>query len=294
MTIVLAFLAAFGLSYLGTRLLLKRVPTAGFVDVPNVRSSHDRPKPRFGGIAIVGAFMLTFAATCLFVPGLRTFIPLVAGAVILFAAGLVDDWRGLSVATRLAVQCAAAGIAIATGTVLDHVTLPVVGTMHFGWFSYPLTLLVFLASVNFYNFVDGIDGLAAGGALIAGAFLAAVALMVGQPALAIMCAIASASALGFLQYNFPPSRLFMGDGGSTFFGYCFAGFAVAGSRLDPGIPIFVPVLLLSSLYADAGLTIVRRLTRGEKLFQPHRTHYYQRLLQLGFNHKQVTLVEEKL
>jgi hypothetical protein len=182
-------------------------------------------------------------------------------------------------------------VAIATGTVLDHVTLPGAHTIHFGWFAYPLTLFVFLASINFYNFVDGIDGLAAGGAFIAGAFFSAIALMVHQPALAAVSAIASASALGFLQYNFPPSRLFMGDGGSTFFGYCFAGLAIAGARLEPGIPVFIPLLLLSSLYMDAALTIVRRLSRGEKVFQPHRTHYYQRLLQLGFNHKQVTLVE---
>lgn len=291
MMIVLAFAAAFGLSYLGTRLLLRHAGTGAFADIPNARSSHDSPKPRFGGIAIVGAFVATFAVLCIFNPAVRSFIPLAIGAIILFAAGIADDWKGVGVATRLAVQCAAAAVAIATGTVLDHVTLPGAHTIHFGWFAYPLTLFVFLASINFYNFVDGIDGLAAGGAFIAGAFFSAIALMVHQPALAAVAAIASASALGFLQYNFPPSRLFMGDGGSTFFGYCFAGLAIAGARLEPGIPVFIPLLLLSSLYMDAALTIVRRLSRGEKVFQPHRTHYYQRLLQLGFNHKQVTLVE---
>lgn len=291
MMIVLAFVAAFGLSYLGTRLLLRYAGSEAFADIPNARSSHDRPKPRFGGVAIVGAFAATFALLCVFEPGVRSFIPLAMGALILFAAGIADDWKGLSVATRLVVQCAAAAVAISTGTVLDHVTLPGAHTLHFGWFAYPLTLFVFIASINFYNFVDGIDGLAAGGAFIAGGFFAGVALMVHQPALAAVAAIASASALGFLQYNFPPSRLFMGDGGSTFFGYCFAGLAIAGARLDPGVPVFIPLLLLSSLYVDAALTIVRRLSRGEKVFQPHRTHYYQRLLQLGFNHKQVTLVE---
>jgi len=291
MMIVLAFAAAFGLSYLGTRLLLRRAASGAFADVPNARSSHDVPKPRFGGIAIVGAFVATFATTCIFEPGVRSFIPLAIGAVVLFMAGIADDWRGLGVTTRLTVQCAAAAVAMTTGTLLDHVTLPGAHTIHFGWFSYPLTLVVFLASINFYNFVDGIDGLAAGGAFIAGGFFAAIALMVHQPALAVVAAIAAASALGFLQYNFPPSRLFMGDGGSTFFGYCFAGLAITGAGMDPGIPVFIPLLLLSSLYVDAGLTIVRRLARGEKVFQPHRTHYYQRLLQLGFNHKQVTLVE---
>jgi len=291
MMIVLAFAAAFGLSYLGTRLLLRHAAPGAFADIPNARSSHDRPKPRFGGIAIVSAFVATFAAVCVFEPAARAFVPLAAGAIILFAAGIADDWKGLTVSARLAVQCAAAAVAMATGTLLDHVTFPGAHTIHFGWFAYPLTLFVFIASINFYNFVDGIDGLAAGGAFIAGGFFAAIALMVQQPALALVSAIASASALGFLQYNFPPSRLFMGDGGSTFFGYIFAGLAISGARLEPGIPIFIPLILLSSLYVDAALTIVRRLSRGEKVFQPHRTHYYQRLLQLGFNHKQVTLVE---
>ena len=291
MNLLLAFAAALGLSYAGTRLLLRSGTTRGFVDVPNERSSHDHPKPRFGGIAIAGAFLATFAAACVWVAPLREFVPLAAGGAILFATGLLDDWRGLGVGKRLFMQVVAAAVAMASGTVLSAVTLPVVGVVSFGWFAYPLTLLLFVASINFYNFIDGIDGLAAGGAFIAAGFMALIASMAGAPALALACAIASGSALGFLQFNFPPSKLFMGDGGSTFFGYCFAYFTVAGSNASPGIPILVPVLLLSSLYADAGLTILRRLFRGEKVFRPHRTHYYQRLLQLGFNHKQVTLVE---
>jgi len=113
MMIVLAFAAAFGLSYLGTRLLLRHAAPGAFADIPNARSSHDRPKPRFGGIAIVSAFVATFAAVCVFEPAARTFIPLAAGAIILFAAGIADDWKGLTVSARLAVQCAAAAVAMA-------------------------------------------------------------------------------------------------------------------------------------------------------------------------------------
>jgi UDP-N-acetylmuramyl pentapeptide phosphotransferase/UDP-N-acetylglucosamine-1-phosphate transferase len=291
MMILFAFVSALSLSYLGTRFLLDRKPARGFVDIPNERSSHDRPKPRFGGVAIVGAFFATFAWGCVVFPQLRSFAPMAVGSAILFAAGLLDDWRGLGVGARLAVQFIAAGAALAAGNVLDHVTLPVVGEIGLGWFAYPLSLLFIVASINFYNFVDGIDGLAAGGAFIAASTWALIASMLGQPAIALVCVIAAGAALGFLQFNFPPSKLFMGDSGSTFFGYCFAYLAIAGSTATPAIPIFVPMLLLSSLYLDAGLTILRRLTRGERVFQPHRTHYYQRLLQLGFNHKQVTLVE---
>ncbi len=291
MTILFAFVSALALSFLVTRFLLERKPSRAFVDVPNERSSHDQPKPRFGGVAIVSAFFATFAWVAIVVPSLRAFAPLVAGSAILFAAGLLDDWRGLGVGARLAVQCVAAGIAVVSGNILDHVTLPVVGAIDFGWFAYPLSMLIIVAGINFYNFIDGIDGLAAGGAFIAGAVWALVASTGGQPDIALICVMAAGAALGFLQFNFPPSKLFMGDSGSTFFGYCFAYLAIAGSNTTPEIPVFVPLLLLSSLYLDAALTIVRRLTRGERVFQPHRTHYYQRLLQLGFTHKQVTLLE---
>ncbi len=291
MVTLLAFLSALALSYAGTRLLLRRPPARAFVDVPSERSSHDHPKPRFGGIAIVTAFFLTYAWLCVARPELRAFLPMAAGCAVLFGVGLWDDWRGVGVGLRFVAQGLAAAIAIWAGVVIDTVTLPVVGTLELGWLSIPLTALVFLTSVNFYNFIDGIDGLAAGSALISSAFLAIVASMVGQPMFAVLLFAVAGAALGFLQYNFPPSRLFMGDGGSTFFGYVFAYLAVAGNRAVPEIPIFVPLLLLSSLYLDAGLTVVNRLLRREKLFQPHRTHYYQRLLQIGLNHKQVTLLE---
>ncbi len=286
-----SFLSALLLSYLGTRSLLRRPLARGFLDIPSERSSHVRPKPRFGGIAIVTAFFVTFAWLCFADPSLRGFLPMAGGCAILFLVGLLDDWRGLGVGARLVAQGGAAAIAIVSGVVIDQATLPGVGTISLGWFAVPLTALIFVTSINFYNFIDGIDGLAAGSAFISCAFLALVASIVGQPSFVVVFLAVAGAALGFLQYNFPPSRLFMGDGGSTFFGYVFAYLAVSGNRATPEIPLFVPVLLLSSLYLDAGLTVVNRLVRREKLFQPHRTHYYQRLLQIGLNHKQVTLLE---
>ncbi|MCH7549949.1 MAG: hypothetical protein IH969_10520, partial [Candidatus Krumholzibacteriota bacterium] len=138
---------------------------------------------------------------------------------------------------------------------------------------------------------DGIDGLAAGSAFIASLFLAFISLLVGQPGPAFIYLVVAGASVGFLQFNFPPSRLFMGDSGSTFLGYFFAWMAIAGNKLTPAIPLFIPLLILSSLYLDAGLTLIRRLMRGEKIFQAHHTHYYQRLLSLGLNHKQVTVLE---
>ena len=285
------FLIAFATSYFGTVGLLRIPMVRGFVDVPNERSSHEAPKPRIGGVAIVVSFFVALAFLFAVEPSTRTFLPFTIGAGLLFVAGLLDDWRGLGVKVRFAIQIVAALTVISFGVTLDHIYIPAVGVVSFGWLSIPLTILAILVSINFYNFIDGIDGLAAGSAFIASGFLALVAMMLGHIHFALLLVAAAGSAIGFLQFNCPPSRLFMGDSGSTFLGFFFAYVAIAGNRLEPEIPVFITMLILSSLYLDAGLTLFNRIVKRENIFQPHHTHYYQRLLSLGLNHKQVTLLE---
>ncbi len=286
-----AFSAAFALAYLGTVLLLRLPVTRRFVDVPSGRSSHDAPKSRLGGVAIGASFFLVFGLLLLLEPAVSELWPLLVGGGIVFATGLLDDRRALPVVWRLVGQCAGVVVVVGSGHVVDHVYVPMAGVIHMGVAAVPFTILFLLASINFYNFIDGIDGLAAGNGLLAAGFLALIAHMLGHTGLSLACLAVAGITLGFLQFNFPPSRLFMGDAGSTFLGFFFAFVAVAGNELQPEIPFFIPVLILSSLYLDAALTLTRRAFRGEKIFQPHRTHYYQRLLSLGFNHKQVTVVE---
>jgi len=285
------FILAFALSYVGTRLLLRVRIMTRFMDVPNERSSHEVPKPRFGGIAIVGSFAVVLAVLFAVAPGMGMFLPLVLGGIIIFGAGILDDFRPLHPAVRFVAQLIAAGIVVAFGHVVEGIYLPLVGTIDLGAAAIPFTVLFIVTGINFFNFIDGIDGLAAGSAFIAAGFLAIIAFMVGHAPLGYLCLAISGSSLGFLQFNIPPSRLFMGDSGSTFLGFCFGMIAVAGDGLVQPIPLFIPVLILSSLYLDAGLTLIKRAVRGEKIFQAHRTHYYQRLLQLGLNHKQVTALE---
>ncbi|UCH83824.1 MAG: glycosyltransferase family 4 protein, partial [Candidatus Latescibacterota bacterium] len=285
------FLSAFLISYLGTVLLLRVGLRGGFVDVPNERSSHDIVKPRFGGIAIVVAIVLVLGTLILVREDMNRYLPLIIGGVLIFAVGLLDDWRSLPVGIRLVTQLTAALILVLTGNIVHHIYLPLVGSIELSVLAIPFTIFFVLASINFYNFIDGIDGLAAGSAFIVAGFLAAIALMLGHTGFALVCLAVAGSAVGFLQFNFPPSRLFMGDSGSTFLGFFFAFIAISGNRLTPEIPFFVVVLLLSSLYLDAGLTLLGRAVRGEKIFKPHHMHYYQRLLSLGLNHKQVTVLE---
>jgi UDP-GlcNAc:undecaprenyl-phosphate GlcNAc-1-phosphate transferase len=285
------FVFAYLISYVSTVLLLRVRLKGVFVDVPNERSSHDVVKPRFGGIAIVTAFTLGLTVLLLARTDMNRFLPLLLGGVFIFGVGLLDDWRSLPVWVRLAAQLTAALILVGTGNIVHHIYLPLVGTIELSVLAIPFTIIFVLASINFYNFVDGIDGLAAGSAFIVACFLALIAFMLGHTGFALVCLVVAGSSAGFLQFNFPPSKLFMGDSGSTFLGFFFSFIAIAGNRLTPEIPFFVTVLLLSSLFLDAGLTLLGRAFRGEKIFKPHHMHYYQRLLSLGLNHKQVTVLE---
>ncbi len=291
MTALITFLTAFLVSYGLTFGLLRSPLSRRFVDVPNDRSSHDAPKPRMGGVAIVVAFLCAFGYLVWADPGARAFLPFVGAALILFVTGLIDDRRGLGVRLRFGIQLVAAATVVLSGVWLREFYFPIVGQISLGWVGIPLTVLFILASINFYNFIDGIDGLAAGGAFIASMFLALIALMIGHQPLALMYVAVGAASLGFLQFNFPPSKLFMGDGGSTFLGFFFAYAALYGNHLSPDLPLVIPLLVLSSLYLDAGLTLFNRLVTGKNIFEAHHTHYYQRLLSLGFNHKQITLLE---
>jgi UDP-N-acetylmuramyl pentapeptide phosphotransferase/UDP-N-acetylglucosamine-1-phosphate transferase len=290
---LLFFLEAFCVSFLLTGAILRFSLKRQLLDIPNYRSSHSVPKPRLGGVAITISFYV--ACATLLIAGFRPFASslILAGAlgggVVIALAGLLDDLRGLDARLKLLVQFGAAGVAVASGIVLRDFSVPLVGTLHLGALAAPATLVWIVAIVNFYNFVDGIDGLAAGIGLIASAFLYFIAGMTGAEGLQGLYAILAGSSFGFLRFNFPPARIFMGDMGSTFIGYTFAVLSVVAQ--GAGVPAFLTILLLSGVVGDAVLTLVRRALRRERLFSPHRTHYYQRLTSLGLSHKQVTLLE---
>ena len=228
------FLFSFLTSYVGTLLLLKIRVKGRFVDIPSERSSHDVVKPRFGGIALVSSFFLVFGFLLAGEREMSGFLPFLAGAALIFVAGVLDDRRSLPVVFRLMAQIAATVNLVRAGNVVDHIYVPLVGTIELDVLSVPFTILFVLASINFYNFIDGIDGLAAGSACIVAGFLALIAYMLGHGALALVCLAVAGSSLGFLQFNFPPSRLFMGDGGSTFLGYFFPRLRKPGGRGQGG------------------------------------------------------------
>lgn len=287
------FLEATLLSFLLTWAIVVFSRKRELLDVPNDRSSHRIPKPRLGGVAIVTAFYATIATIYILgrdpFPTNRLAIGFLTGGGILALMGIVDDLHHLDARVKLALQAAAALAVVLSGGLLTELKLPLVGILGLGWLAVPFTLLWIVAIINFYNFIDGLDGLAAGVGMIAALFLVLIGIFSASSPLALVYLALAGSCLGFLRFNFPPARIFMGDTGSTFIGFSFAVLAIIGA--GTGVPVFVTLLLLAGVIGDAALTLIKRVIARERIFVPHRTHYYQRLTSVGFSHKQITLLE---
>ena len=249
------------------------------LDAPNERSSHARVTPRGGGIAIAAG-----AALGVLVSGAPLGGPvavLLAGAVVLAAVGLADDRYGLPIAPRLLVQALAAlAVALSTGGI-PRLPLPEPLDVPLGPAAVPLAALWIVAVVNFFNFMDGIDGLAGAQAVVTGAGAAAVAWTGSAAAIG---AAAAGGAAGFLAFNWAPARIFMGDVGSLALGYTFASLPLLADAESRPAAVLWMAMSLFVFVADAAATLVARIARGEAWHAPHRSHLYQRLVRSGFGH----------
>lgn len=258
--------------------LLRASPVAARVlDRPGERSLHAIPTPRIGGIGLVlGALPLAFA---LGTPEVRA-IALATAAIAVVS--LVDDVKALPVAVRLPCHLAAAGVAVA-------VAWPEGGASGAG--AVAGAALAFLAiawMTNLFNFMDGADGLAGGMALVGFAALGFVALRAGDGAIGHACIATGAAAAGFLVFNFPPARVFMGDAGSVPLGFLAGALGWLGFEKELW-PAWFPVLVFSPFIVDASVTLARRIAAGEPFLQAHRSHYYQRLVLSGWSHRKLAV-----
>ncbi|HWI38314.1 MAG TPA: glycosyltransferase family 4 protein [Burkholderiales bacterium] len=267
-------LISFVVTVVVLRVLLTRFGRLA-LDRPNARSLHQTPVPRLGG---VGVILGALAA----VPFVSATHGLALGlAVALAALSFVDDVRGVPTLVRLACHLLAAGVLIA------YALLPM------AWFELVLLALAITWMTNLFNFMDGSDGLAGGMACIGFAAYAAAALLAGHLALATVCMALAASAAGFILFNFHPARIFLGDVGSIPLGFLTGALGVLGWSEDIW-PLWFPLLVFGLFIGDATLTLLKRLARGERVWQAHRSHYYQRLVQLGVGHRGTALVSYAL
>lgn len=269
-------LLAFGVAWAVTWLCCRPGSWLHFLDHPNERSLHVKPIPRTGGVGVMAGALAGGLVAVLGAGAGRGLVAALGGGLALAVVGLLDDRRSLSARRRLVAQLLAAAVFLAL--------LAPAG----GWAFAALCLLGLTWMANLYNFMDGADGLAGGMALAGFACLAWVALAAGQPALAAACAGIAAAAAGFLCFNFHPARIFMGDSGSVPLGFMAGALGLAG-REAGAWPLWFPLLVFSPFVMDATVTLLRRALRGEKIWQAHRTHYYQRLVQMGLGHRGTAL-----
>src|SRR5260370_21918775 len=269
-------------AWLGTRALIPLLRRGVVLDRPNERSSHAMPTPRGGGVAVIAAIVLAWLALAGLGLPPRASSPILFGAVLLAAVSWLDDLRGLPPAARLLAQWVAGALAF--------LTQPSAGPVFQGWLPGWLdaigTLLIWVWFVNLFNFMDGIDGLAGSEAAAIGLGLLLFASVgVGHdPGPAALGAAIAAAAIGFLVWNWAPARIFLGDVGSVPLGYLL-GFLLLdqAARGQWKVALILPLYFL----ADATITLLRRLLRGERVWQAHREHFYQRAVQRGLGHAAV-------
>ena len=274
-------------SVAGVSLFRRRAAGWGLLDVPNDRSLHATPVPRGAGV-VIG----TLAIIAIVILGLSGTAGTPQVAVVYGAASLavvilgwMDDRWSLPASRRLAAQAALAiAVVLACGW-YRTVTLPALPPLRLDAAGFIVTVVWLVGLVNAYNFMDGIDGLAAGQSLVTASCWIAAGVLLGAPFAIAVASVIAASSAAFLVHNWSPARVFLGDAGSNFLGLSFAMLPLtidagaAAGRVPLAAVMFVGVFLIDTVF-----TFTRRLLAGENVLQAHRTHLYQRLIACGYSH----------
>lgn len=256
------------------------------IDIPNERSSHTNPTPRGGGLSISVLVMLT--VLLLYYLKLIPFeyvLALAGGGLLVTSVGWLDDHYDLSPLWRVSIYFIASGWALFWLGGLD--------TISFGNYLLSANTVIYFIIIifivwltNLYNFMDGTDGLAASEAISVGLFSGIIFLQIQEKGLAIICFSIAATAAGFLYWNWAPAKIFMGDVGSCFTGFIFGVLALIGEKTG-SLPLMIWIILLSVFICDATFTLIKRIVRREKWYLAHRSHSYQKLVQMNVSHSKL-------
>ncbi len=267
----------------------------GTIDTPGARSSHVRPTPKGGGVGIVLAFLVGTAVLYRYAAFSRIADPYFR-AVMLAAVGIaivayLDDVLYWPASVKLLAQIGAAALAVGGGLSLPFVRLPGFGTVELGWLGPVITLGWIVVATNAMNFIDGLNGLASGVSAITCLALALIGAWLGASFIYFASLILLAGIVGFMPFNFPHARIFMGDVGSQFCGFLLAVLAIAAGRFESvELSIALVPMLLAGVLFDVAFTLLRRWLAGERLTEAHRGHLYQLAQRSGMPAVAVTLV----
>ncbi|MFL5971295.1 MAG: MraY family glycosyltransferase [Gaiellaceae bacterium] len=261
----------------------------GVVDEPGeTRRVHTHPVPRLGGIALLlGIFVPALAFLELDGP----YRGILLGAAIATTVGAIDDFRGLPWWGKLGGQVAAGAVAVGFGVTVDRFTFPGFGSQELPeWAAGAATIVWVVAIMNMVNFLDGMDGLAAGICAIAGSTFAIIGLSLGAPEAALLAAIVAGACFGFLHHNFYPARIFMGDSGALLLGFLLATLAIEGLVKTAALATLVlPLLVLAIPIVDTSFVVAKRLKYRQPLYEADRTHLHHRFMNIGFSQKRAVV-----
>jgi len=261
------------------------------LDKPNERSSHKSPTPRLGGIGIGLGLLVAMLVTWAINDYTDTWLPVSMLAFLGIAGlGLLDDLRPLRASVRLILQLVVVSIYCCVEPCPSNLEIPIFGSCQLGWVAVPFSVLWITWMINLFNFMDGIDGIAAAQTIVSSMALLSI-VQSGDLAIPVLLVGIVGSATGFLCHNFPPATIFMGDVGSTALGFILA--AVINHTIVAQSPRFTLVsgcLVVLPFLFDATFTLVRRMLTGQKWYAAHRSHVYQRPQNWGWSHRRTTLV----
>ncbi len=274
---------------LGMTWLLRRYALASsLIDIPNARSSHSVPTPRGGGVAIVMSFLLSLPVLAMLQdsPWASTIALLGAGAWVAIV-GFLDDHGHIAARWRLLSHFGAAVWALFWIGGLPALNL-LGSTVELGWMGHVLAAVYLVWVLNLYNFMDGIDGIAGVEAVTVCLSGALLYVLLGRADLAVVPLLLAAASAGFLYWNFPPAKIFMGDAGSGFLGMVLGILSIQAAWVAPQL-MWSWLILLAVFVVDATWTLLRRLLRGDKVYEAHRSHAYQYASRRAGRHVPVTI-----
>ncbi|TDT62385.1 glycosyltransferase family 4 protein [Fonticella tunisiensis] len=264
----------------------------GAIDIPDdERRIHNKPIPRMGGLAIYISFVI---CSLIFSKFNTHVVGIIAGGTILVIAGMIDDVKPLRPVQKLIFQIAASAVLIAFGITIGSITVPFIAdgeSVYIGYFGIPLTILWVVGITNAVNLIDGLDGLAAGLAMIFSITIFVVSMISNREVAMLLTAILAGSCLGFLPYNFNPASIFMGDTGSQFLGFTLAAISTQGAvKSAAAVTLAVPILVLWLPIFDTLFAMVRRKVNKRPIMEADRGHLHHRLLDLGLSHRKVVII----
>lgn len=283
--IIAGFFMALVITMLMIPLVRRQAIRTGMYDVPGERKIHKYPVPRLGGVAIFGGFVGALALSMLIFKDISLFeesvLGILLGGLLIFLLGLVDDLKNISPYVKLVIQLGAALLAFYLGVQISTLDLPGSKLLMLHALSLPVTVIWIVALANAMNFIDGLDGLAAGVTVVGGVTLALIAVFTGKPDEAVLGAMLAGAAMGFLAFNFYPARIFMGDSGSLFCGFMLAAVSVTGVLKTKVVVMLLPLVILGVPILDITFSVFRRLARGQNPFIADASHIHHQFLKAG-------------